>query len=437
MTSAVEDISSTKKRLKIDIPTEVIEKEYRDSLDNVKQRARIPGFRPGKAPTSLIEKKFGQDIKAEIIDKLVPRYYSDALKEANLVPVTMPDFETAVELKRNEPLSFSLTVEVRPAVPDFNYAGLEVEESVPVVEEKEIDEMIDGLREERAMFETVDREIREDDLLVIDYVKLDPSGNKQLSSANDQVMNLGNKLAPPAVLEALVGRKKGDQVEISVPAFQKGEEKEAGPGEGSLLRITVKEVKEKKLPEIDDEFAKDFDSESLAAFRENVKERIMQAKKDQAAGEQKEKLLERLVETYEFDVPEALLEHELEKLVVNEKLSKKKSENLVPGEDAGKSPDEEDDSAVTGRLRPKAIHNVKAGVLMDIIAEKEGITATEEEMKTRISLLARHLQTTPESVINLFVTRDGSLDTFRRTIRDEKVMDLVLSKAEKKKGAEQ
>ncbi|MEJ2685244.1 MAG: trigger factor [Candidatus Sulfobium sp.] len=435
MTNAVEDISTTKKRLKIEIPTDVVEKEYRESVDRVRQKARIPGFRPGKAPTSLIEKKFGEDIKAEIIDKLVPRYYSDALKEAELVPVTMPDFETAVEVKRNEPLSFALTVEVRPSVPDFNYTGLKVEESVPEVAEEEIDDMIKGLQEERAMFEAVDREIREDDLLVIDYVKLDPSGEKELSSAKEQVMNLGNKLAPPAILEALTGRKKGDVVDISVPSFEKGEAKEEVPGDGSLLRITVKEVKEKKLPAIDDEFAKDFGSETIAAFRESVKERLVQAKKDKAAGEQKEKLLDSLVENYEFEVPDALLEHELEKLVVNEKYSRKKTEGQVAGGGAEKLPDEEEDSAIVERLRPKAVHSVKAGILLDIIAEKEGIKATEEEMKTRIGLLARHLQTTPDAVINLFVTRDGSLDTFRRTIRDEKVMDLVLSKAEKTKGA--
>ncbi len=435
MTSAVEDISSTKKRLKIEIPADVVEKEYGESVDKVRQRAKIPGFRPGKAPLSLIEKKFGEDIKAEIIDKLVPRYYSDALKEAELVPVTLPQFETAVEIKKSEPLSFALTVEVRPPVPDFNYTGLKVEEFLPEVEEKEIDEMITGVREDRAMFEVVDREIMADDLLVIDYVKLDPSGSKELSSAKEQVMNLGNKLAPPAIMEALVGRKKGDVVEILLPSFEKGEVKEDDTENGSLLKITVKEVKEKKLPEIDDEFAKDFGSETIAAFREKVKDSILKAKKDKAAGEQKEKLLDRLVETYEFDVPESLLEHELEKLVVNEKHSKKKSEGLAAGETAEKAPDEEDDTALAERLRPKAIHKVKAGVLLDMIAEKEGITATDEEVKSRISLLARHLQTTPEAVINLFVTRDGSLDTFSRTIRDEKVMDLVLSKAETIKGA--
>jgi trigger factor len=435
LTTAVEDISSTKKRLKIEIPTDVVEKEYRESVDKVRQRAKIPGFRPGKAPLSLIEKKFGEDIKAEIIDKLVPRYYSDALKEADLVPVTLPQFETAVEIKKNEPLSFALTVEVRPAVPDFNYTGLKVEEIVPEVDEKEIDEMIKGVQEERAMFEAVDREIREDDLLVIDYVKLDPSGSKELSTAKEQVMNLGNKMAPPAILEALVGRKKGDVVEISLPSFEEGEVKEEETENGNLLRITVKEVKEKKLPEIDDEFAKDFGSGTIAAFRAKVKESILKAKKDKAAGEQKEKLLDRLVETYEFDVPEALLEHELEKLVVNEKLSKKKSEGMAAGETGEKAPDEEEDSAIAERLKPKAIHKVKAGVLLDMIAEKEGITATDEEVKSRIGLLARHLQTTPEAVINLFVTRDGSLDTFSRTIRDEKVMDLVLSKGETIKGA--
>lgn len=430
---AVEDISTTKKRLKIEIPNDIVEKEFKESLDNVRKRARIPGFRPGKAPESLIEKRFGDDIKADILDRLVPKYYSEALKEAALVPVTLPKFESALQIKRNEPLSFALTVEVRPNVGDLSYRGLKVKDIPVEVEDREVEETIKGLQEERAMFEAVEREIKADDVIVIDYVKLDPKGEKELSSAKDQVMNLGNNLAPKGILDEITGKKKGDTVEITLPSSE-GEEETEGPEKGNRLRITIKEVKEKKLPAIDDEFAKDFGKENIESLKEKVKEGILGAKKERSAGQQKEKLLEGLVGAYHFDVPDSLLERELETLVVNEK-HKNPPKGLTGGKDADAA-SQADDSALDAELRPKAVNNVKAAILLDMIAEKEGITVTEEEMKTRIAILARHLQTTPERVINLFVTKDGSLDNLRRTIRDEKVMDLVLSKAEIEKGVE-
>jgi trigger factor len=431
LTAAVEDITSTKKRLKIEIPADTVEKEYRESVDKMRQRAKVPGFRPGKVPVNLIEKRFGDEIKTDIVDRLVPQYYSKALRDAELVPVTLPKFESEVELKRNEPLSFTLTVEVRPAIAGLNYTGLKVDDLEVEVEDKEIEDTIKGLQDGRAMYEVVDREIREDDLIVIDYVKLDPTGEKELSSAKDQVMNLGNKIAPKGILEELLGKEKGDVVEIVLPSVEGGEVKE-GEAAGNRLKITVKEVKEKSLPAIDDELAKDFGHENLESLRERVREGLLKAKKDKAAGQQKEKLLETLLQTYEFDIPESLLDRELESLVVNEKVSRKKSKELVDSQEAGAP---EDDAQLTEELRPKAVKNVKVTILLDMIAEKENLSASEDELRTRIGILARHFQTTPENVINLFVTKDGSLEGLRRTIRDEKVLDLVLAKAEVVKGA--
>lgn len=460
MSTTVEDISSTKKRLKIEIPTDIIEKEYSSSLHKVRQKAKIPGFRPGKVPVNLIEKRFSHDIKADILDRIVPEYYSKALKEAELVPVVMPKFESTLDIKRNEPLTFSLTVEVRPRISSLNYTGLKVEDVDIQIEDKEIEETIKGLQEERAMFDAVDtsgstgRGIKEDDLLVIDYVKLGASGKKELSSGKDQVMNLGNNLTPKGILEELVGRKKGDVVEISLPSFAsadgegtaasgslQGKETDEETGEGSRIRITIKEVKEKRLPEIDDEFAKDFGRDTLESLREKIKEGILKAKKDKAEKQQKARLLDMLVESHDFDIPESLLERELENLVVNEKLSMKQSKELINEADMGrhagypaaaeKTLDNRDDSEIAGKLKPTAINNTKATILLEMIAEKEGITVTEEELKTRIVLLARQFKATPEAVINLFVTKDGSLENLKQTIRDDKVLDLVLSKAKK------
>jgi trigger factor len=430
LSATVEDISSTKKRLKIEIPTDIIEKEYSASLDNVRQRSRIPGFRPGKAPVAMIEKKFGGDIKADIIDRLVPQYYSKAMQEAELVPVTLPEFDGALDLKRNEPLAFSLIVEVRPKIDNLAYAGLKVDDIPCEVEEKEIDETVKGLQEGRAMYEVVGREIRADDLIVIDYVKLDPSGEKKLAAATDQVMNLGNNLTPKGILDELVGRKKGDVVEIVLPAVEGGEIKEGSKGD--RLKITVKEVKEKKVPLIDDELARDFGHESLESLREKVKEGILKAKQEKAANEQKARLLDQLIDAYDFDIPQSVLDRELETLVINEKHARKQPQELAQGAEGESSADDE---KLAQELRPKAVRNAKATILLDTIAEKEQVSVSEEELKTRVMMLSRRLQTTPEAVINLFMTKDGSLENLRHSVRDEKVLDLIHTRAEISKGA--
>ena len=426
--ATVEDISSTKKRLKIEIPAEILEREYSDSLSKIRLRARIPGFRPGKTPLSIIEKKFGDEIRSEMLEKLVPSYYAQAVKDADISPVTMPKIEEGLDFRRHEPLTFSLTVEVRPKIEPLNYTGIRVESLDVAVVDGEIEEALKGLQNDRAMFEAVDREIREDDLLVIDFVKLDPSGEKELSSARDQVMNLGTNLAPPAIIDALRGRIKGDTVEVTLPeAAQEGLRDDAGTG--NKLRITVKEIKEKKLPELDQEFAKDFGHESLDALREKIREGILSAKEANAKKQQKAKIVDTLVETHTFDVPDSLTSAELEHLISNEKTSAK-----TPQQGETTAPEKTDDE-LAGLLRPKAVKNVKATILLDEIAAKENVTVAETEVKDRIALIAKQLQATPDAIVNLFMTRDGSLDNLTHNIREEKVLDLLLSKAEIVKGA--
>jgi trigger factor len=427
LATIIEDISSTKKRLKIEIPADILEKEFSGSLQNVRQRARIPGFRPGKAPMSMIEKRFGDDIKSELLEKLIPTYYAEAVKEANLAPVAMPKIETNIDLKRNEPLVFSLTVEVRPKIENMNYSGLKVDEIAASVDDKEVDDTLKGLQNDRAMFEAVDREIREDDLLIVDYVKLDPAGEKEIVAQKDQVMNLGNRLTPRGILDNLIGKKKGDMVEITLPEVVEKELQEDSD-KGNKLRITIKEVKEKKLPEIDDEFAKDFGNDSLDALKEKIKEGILTAKQENAKKQQKAKIIDTLIEGHAFDVPESLAQAELEHLVNNERhadTSIKQTETAP----------EKADAVLAEKLRPRAVKNVKATILLDEIAEKEKIIVSEAEVKDKISLMAKQFQATPDAIVNLFMTRDGSLENLRHNLREEKVLDFLLAGAEITKGA--
>lgn len=427
MGTTIEDISATKKRLNIEIPTDVIEKEFRRSLEDVKQRARIPGFRAGKAPDSMIEKKFGNDIKSDILDRLVPDYYTKAMKEASLVPVSMPKFESSLEIRKNEPLAIALTVEVRPEVGELNYVGMKVEDMPVVIEEKEVDDTLASLRESRVMYEPVDRDVKDDDLIIIDYVKFDPSGEKEIASAKDQVMNLGRNLTPQGILDAVLGKKKGDVIDIELPVVE-GEKLKDDPGKGDKLKVTIKEVKEKRLPALDDELAKDFGYDDLPALREKVKENLEKNKKDHAARQQKAKLLDSLLVSREFDVPDSLMERELETLMLNEMQSQNQ-----PGQEAASAG--QDPVLLKEQLRPKAVRNVRAAMILDTIADREKITVSEDELKARVVTLARHMSATPEAIMNYYLTRDGSLDGLKGAIRDEKVLDFIHAKAEIVKGA--
>lgn len=428
MATTVEDISATKKRLKIEIPADILEKEYSDSLDKIRQRARIPGFRQGKTPISIIEKRFGEEIKSEMLEKLVPTYYAQAVKDADISPVSMPKIEEGLNFKRNEPLSFSLTVEVRPKIDNLNYNGIEVGDIEVSVDDGEIEDTVKGLQNDRAMFEAVDRAIGENDLLIIDYVKLDPSGEKELSTAKDQVMNLDNKITPRGILDAVLGKKKGDTVEITLPDVNIEEQKEVAE-KGNRLRITIKEIKEKKLPDLDDEFSKDFGHDSLATLKEKIREGILAAKQGNAKKQQKSSIVDALVNNHTFDVPESLTQAELEHLIMNAKNADQHAQHSIDA-----APDKTDEELAEA-LRPKAMRNVKATIILDEIAEKENISVTEAEMKDRIALIAKQLQATPDAIVNLFMTRDGSLDNLRHNIREEKVLDFLFSRAEITKGA--
>jgi trigger factor len=166
---ALEDISSTKKRLKIEVPAEAIESEIKRGLNEAQKRARIPGFRPGKAPIHLIEKKFGKEIEADVMEKIIPEYYLKAIKEADITPVSRPVVEESFDFKRNEPISMTVSVEVRPRVENLDYENVTVKEVPVEVRDEEVDAVLNRLAEERATYESVDDAVNAGDLVTIDY----------------------------------------------------------------------------------------------------------------------------------------------------------------------------------------------------------------------------------------------------------------------------
>ena len=443
MVQTVEDISSTKKRLKIEIPSDIIENEIQDSLEKVRQKTNLPGFRPGKAPMSLIEKRFRKKIEAEVLEKVIPEFYSKALKEADLKPVAMPVLDERVTLQRNVPLNLSLTVEVMPRIGNLNYEGINTKDVPITVEQGEIENAIKNLQEQKAVYEVVEREIRKDDLVTFDYVDSEVAEEDMAPSVKEQILRMGNELLPADIEEKLMGKEKGDSVEF-IKSFESDFRIKELADKTARLKIVIKEVKQKILPEIDDEFAKDVGYDSISELEGKIEENLYQFKEDQAKKIQKAEILRQLVESHDFEVPEVLLNNEIDSLIMQEKISGAQSGKLgkdnkydepdILDQMINKPAQDEKGEETLSQLKEKALKNVRAAIIINAIGKEEGVTVTEDEVRDRISLIAKRLSAQPEAVMNLYMTKDGSLEGLRQMIFEDKVLDLLFARATIKKG---
>jgi trigger factor len=425
MLKTLEEISPTKKRLKIQIPSETIENEIQKQLENLRRRSKIPGFRAGKAPLNLIEKRFGKEAETEALQKLIPQFYSSSIKEAELKPVAEPVFEQADEFKRKEPFNMTLLVEVMPKLESLNYEGIAVKDAEVKVEDGEVDDIVARLREERGVLEPSDGPLKEGEVAIIDYeVK---GGQKKFES---QVLKVGGPSTPEDFSRALLGKNKGDEFDLrlSLPGApsEKGTEPTAvgteapnpASPEETEFHVAVKDTKKIKLPELDDEFAKGFSRENLEALKEHVRGEILNSKKLAQRKMQKAELMEKLVASHEFDPPASLLDREIEDLT---------EQAIMAG--GGQITEEQRKTLRENTLRPQAVRNVKAAVLLELIGAREKVEVSEEEVKRRIAEISARSSLAPENVIKYYVSRHGSLDALRHAVYEEKVLDLLLEKA--------
>ena len=439
MLKSVEDINTTKKRLRIEIPSDVIEKEIGNSLEKVRQKAKIPGFRPGRAPINLIERRFGKEVEAEVLDKIIPEYYSKALKEAELMPVTTPVFDEKIDFKRNNPINLSLTVEVMPKIENLSYGNMKVEDIPVSVDDAEVEDYLKKLQGEKAIYEVSEKEIDTDDLVSFEYVDAKIAGEENAAALKEQISKMGNEILPPDIMEKMIGKKKDDIVEFATTFNGDCKSKELA-GKTIDMKVAIKEIKKKNLPEIDDEFAKDLGFENIPEMKEKIKEKIFAVKKEHIVRIQKAIIVNKILEAHSFEAPETLVRREMESLMMHESLSQREAKETTsiagsPEEEkVVASRSQEDLEKLQTELKDKALKNVQASLIIDAIGQKEGITVTDDEMNERISLIAQKLSATPEAVKKFYHYKEGSLEGLRHSIYEDKVMDMLLSKAVIEKG---
>ena len=408
MLKSCEDISATRKRLTIEIPVDMIEAEIQKKLIEAQSKTRIPGFRPGKAPMNIIEKKYGKEIESEVVEKLLPENYVAAVKEAGIKTMSRPKLEQEIDFKRSEPILLNLTVDVRPVIENFEYENVPVTELPIEVKEDEIDAIMKGIASEKGTYEAVEDAAAAGDLVTVDF-KTDGGVEKK-----DVVIKVGTGPFPKDFFDSFIGKKKGDDFTAEA-AFAEDSPSEFA-GKTVKFELGMKEVKRQNIPALDDELAKDMGVESLEALRTQVKADVTAMRKGEVDRKKQIEIMETLLAKYSFEAPEELMKNELARLI---------SDARTMGTKTGT------DEELEKEFRPEAEKNARIACILDMVGEKEGVTVSEEEMKQEIYGFAMRYNVSPENIIKYYTSKDGSIEGLRNAIFDRKTMKVLLEKAKK------
>ncbi len=423
MKSVVEDISTVKKKLSIEVTPDSVSKELDKALADVARKAKIPGFRPGKAPKNIVEKHYGGEVKSEVTQRLVTESYLRALQEHSLNPVDMPQIENVSTLAKGSPFTFTATVEVRPNIDLGDYNGIEVKEEKITVSDDEVDKTIDRLREMYAQLEVVEgRPLEKTDTAIIDFEGFREGKSIEGAKASDYMLSLGSNTLIPGFEDQLVGMNRGETREIKV-TFPADYNNKDLAGKDATFRVALKEIKKKVLPELNDEFAKDIgNNTSVAELKEGIKKDIEVRKTNDQTSAQRESILSKLVESHSFDVPQGMVERELQSMARSQATRLARSGVDVHTFDYAKFREESKDMA------DKRVRGI---LLLDVIAEKEKLEVTDQEVNSALSVMARSAGQTVDAVRKYYESLEGGLDNLRASLVREKTLGLLLSRAKK------
>ncbi|UCH81777.1 MAG: trigger factor [Nitrospiraceae bacterium] len=413
----VEELTATKRRLNITIPEDIIKAETKTIYDKIRVTTKIPGFRPGKAPQSILEKRFGKNVEAEVIEKIVPQYYMSAIKEAKLEPVTYPSIEEQIELKPGEPLSFSVTVEVKPDMGEIDYEGISLKKKNYSVEDDEIDRSLTMLQENKALYSVSEDPLQEGDMSILDSNAFIDDKLEDTLTYKEYPLLIGSEEMPKDFSDALMGKKKGDTVEVKI-SFESDHPNKSIAGKEVIFKIEIKETKKKNLPPIDDELAKEAQCETLAELKEKIRENLDKRKESQINLEYKKEILDELLKRHNFDVPDSMVNGEIDSLIQQEKENAGRTGSAV-------KPDEE----LRAEFAEKARSNVKSVILLEAIGKNNKIEVSDADTKSAIEEIAARNNLNVEEVTKLYAVREGSMDALKSRLFADKVLDHILEKA--------
>ncbi|KPL10196.1 hypothetical protein AMJ71_04050 [candidate division TA06 bacterium SM1_40] len=420
MTIQIVESSASERVLQIEIPAKEVETEIDRLYGDLRKRAVVPGFRKGKVPETILRARYGTAIEGEAIETVVPRAYWSALQETSLEPITRPSIDD-VEFSSGGTLKFAARFEVVPEIEVSGYRGLRLKRQVATVGPVEVDARMELIRHMHATYENVHRPAKEGDLLLIDYETFD-LGGKRLSDGkiSNYPIELTNSPQRGEFEEGLIGSVRGEVKQLPV-RFPEDHPDSTLAGKTVRFVVSVLEVKEKHLPPLDDEFARSVGQfKDLAELREKVRAGLEAEEVHRQRQELVSQIVEKLLDANQFAPPKAMVERSLERIVRGARAEAERN---------GRGVDSLDEAEFTTHYRPVAEIVVRRMLLLERVADREEISATDEELDRYIAAEAARTSATPTAFRQILESR-RELDGVRDYLTREKVLDFIIEQAE-------
>jgi trigger factor len=416
------DVSECKKNLAIEIPQEVVDQEITHIAQELARRARVPGFRPGKAPIGVVKTRFRDEILSEMMQHLMPKYVGNAIEERKLEIVHAPRFES-VDYAPGQPLRFKAVFEVYPNLDISNYDGIPVQEVSSKVEDSEVDAALKKLQEEMAELVPVeeDRPIKEGDFAEISFSAAVEGSEEPPVTGQKAVAEIGGRNTLKEFSDNLLGAKVNEEKTFTVQ-YRADYPEPKFAGRTVEYKVTVDAIKQKEIPEINDEFAQRIgDYKTLDALKSKIREDLEKHKHENAREQMREKLLEWLEDNNQFELPESLIERQLQ-IRVQRLLRDLSRQGINPQRL------DVDWSKIREDQLQQATRDVKGSLILEYISDKENIAVTDEEIEAEIDKIAAETSK-PREKVKEVLSRDSGLERLRGQIRNKKTMDLLQEKA--------
>jgi trigger factor len=416
----VEDVTTVKKILHVEIPEAEVTGELDKAYKTLKKNVKIKGFRPGKAPRSIIERRFKKDMRAEVSGQLIQNSYVEALRETELVPLGEPTIDHR-DLEKGQPYNYSVTIEVRPPIQDLNINGLRLKKKVYWVNDEEVEIQLKILQKNQAQLRSIeeDRPVENGDFVLIDY---EGFKDGQSFTAVSKTENFHFEVGSGRILEdfdqQLLGMRPNMTKEFSVHFPADYYNKDLA-GLDVTFKVTLKEIKEEILPEIDDEFAKDLgEHETLAELKQAMRRELERRYETQSERELRQVIIDMLIEQVDFELPEVLVKHELSALV-NEAHNALSYRGLSL-EDTGRT-----DESLSKEYYPRAERRVREYLLLQKVVEQEGITVTDGMLEQAYKEMAEAMNQSIDTIKQFHDKYKEAYEVFKQRTLEEQAVKLI------------
>jgi trigger factor len=423
MKASLEDISQVKKKLSVEIDAKEVNKKLNDAYGKIRKTTKIPGFRPGKVPRKILESYFGTQVEADVASELVNESFRQAVDETEAFPLSQPQLEKG-PVKLDEKFVYSATMEVKPEFEVKDYLGLEAEKETVSIGEDEVDKRLEQIREGNGKLESLKepRPVQEGDFVVIDYQGFE--GDQPLDQVKNSnfVLNVGKKDIHEKFDAALVGHNSGDKTEIVID-FEEDHANANLKGKTVRFEVSIEDIKERNLPELNDEFAKNLgaDFEDLKGLKEEIEKNVIAQEENRVEQDLKRRLIGKISEGTEFEVPQVLVDAEVDFSIRS--LQSNFERSGASFEQAGISQD-----MLRQQFRPSSESRVRERLILGQIAQQDDITISDEEFTEGLEKLAKGMGQEVETIRKYYEAR-GEEDILKEQMLEEKTLNYLVEKA--------